>query len=93
MKALATATFVLDVRIFKLKAFIETLFDIIQFGAIEIEKAFRIDHQLNIATVKNFIFRLAIRFTKSMAGSGRESFSRWVRTHAPPCWLYGRPPV
>ena len=56
MKALATTTFVFDVRILKLKAFIETLFDIIQFGAIEIEQTLRVDHQLYVAAEKPLVF-------------------------------------
>ena len=56
MKAFATTTFIFDIRILKFKAFIEALFDIIQFGAVEIEQTLRVDYQLYIATVKHLVF-------------------------------------
>ena len=56
MKTFAATTFIFDVGVFKLKALVKALFDIIQFGAIEVEQTFRVDHQLHVAAVKDCVF-------------------------------------
>lgn len=54
-KALAAAALVFGVRIVELETFVQAFAHVIQFGSVEIDEAFLVDHDLDAVAVENEI--------------------------------------